>query len=620
MWGKRHLAKDCTAPEALRFRCGWPGHRQADCPQQNSSGASRARVIWGGDEPGPYFGQMLAGQVCEPPHDHDDDADIALMIHDAPTPWRSRAVIEELSSSPASPAVAAYIGDEKWDKQNLAIGQTVAYWKLCTVTIVGIDDNKYLIDDGTGLVEPIFSQDVYGSGGDGRQAQDDAAAAAATAAAGDDWWAGQHDPWTRATRKGHDARPQRSDTSGAAAWNSYKPTHAIQEQWETMPESTITTLAVRANTAAPSRRVIDNINKMLVPAPTAVMEPIRKTNIFDDNVPEVQTKQQKNTKLAGLLGVAMAATAIPPSGSSHGRYRRGGGGNSDDDGDDEGWRPKYASPLSKGSSSTFYPCYQWEEEDETELALTNDNMEETNHEDCKKARISKAYGHSMTRIEGKEAILPDTGAVHSITGGRFVRCQGRLAKKHGKKVTWIKLDKPKHVAGVGGRTESCHYQAIAPGRLHDGGNLEFAAPVIPSDGQGGETSIPALVGLEDMARMKCFIGTRLCTMHMVPDGQEKAIQWPPGTRCVQMDKPLRAIGLSRSATSIRIPSRTTAAASRAASDKQGLPAARVRCSRRRYALNTAILPSRIRHGRLEAHRRTICPPKPRSPRCNWRPC
>ena len=176
------------------------------------------------------------------------------------------------------------------------------------------------------------------------------------------------------------------------------------------------------------------------------------------------------------------------------------------------------------------------------------------------------------------------------------------------------------MAGVGGRTESCHYEALVPGRLHDGGNLEFAAPVIPSDGQGGESDIPALVGLEDMARMNCFIGTRPGTMHMVPDGQEKAIQWPPGTRCVQMEKAPSGHWLIAVSNFDKNPSRTTAAASRAASDKQGLPAARVRCLRRRYALNTAILLSRIRHGRLEAHRRTICPPKPKSSRCNWHPC
>ena len=77
---------------------------------------------------------------------------------------------------------------------------------------------------------------------------------------------------------------------------------------------------------------------------------------------------------------------------------------------------------------TYYPCYQWEESEE--------HLRHTASDSTPKAMMSTAYGHAMTRIQGKEGILPDTGAVHSLTGSRFVRAQGELARQHGAEVKW----------------------------------------------------------------------------------------------------------------------------------------------------------------------------------------
>ena len=188
----------------------------------------------------------------------------------------------------------------------------------------------------------------------------------------------------------------------------------------------------------------------------------------------------------------------------------------------------YREGESQEDVQTSYPCYQWEEPEEHLTSTTSD--------DPQKAVMSTAYGHVMTRIQGKEGILPDTGAVASVTGNRFVRVQGEIARRHGAEVKWTQLDVPKHVGGVGGRAEACRYQAMVPGRLSDGHPMIYCAPVVPTDGNGNESDIPPLVGLTDMARMNVYFGTKLGTVSMVPHGEEPSIKWPEGTRHIQCEK------------------------------------------------------------------------------------
>ena len=138
--------------------------------------------------------------------------------------------------------------------------------------------------------------------------------------------------------------------------------------------------------------------------------------------------------------------------------------------------------------------------------------------------MSTAHGHATTRIPGKEGILPDTGSVHSLTGSRFVRTQGKLANQNGMEVRWSELPTPRQVGGVGGQAGTCRYEALVPGRLANGESLEYCAPGVPTDGDGNESDIPPLIGLKDMAQHNVYFGTKLGKVSMVPHGQEPSIK------------------------------------------------------------------------------------------------
>ena len=140
-----------------------------------------------------------------------------------------------------------------------------------------------------------------------------------------------------------------------------------------------------------------------------------------------------------------------------------------------------------------------------------------------------AYSHGSARIPGKEGLLPDTGACGNLQGLDHVQRVSMLVEKHGRKVKWEKLVKPKHVAGVGDNTKACAHQAVLPICLKGGVESSFAAPVI----DGG---VPALYGLDSMAEENTYYGTRDGILAMVPDGMETQIKWPAGTRFIQMEK------------------------------------------------------------------------------------
>ena len=63
--------------------------------------------------------------------------------------------------------------------------------------------------------------------------------------------------------------------------------------------------------------------------------------------------------------------------------------------------------------------------------------------------------HSSTRTEGQEGVIPDTGAVDDITGSDYVQRQDADARQHGFRVEYEDLERPKGVAGVGGRDRVC---------------------------------------------------------------------------------------------------------------------------------------------------------------------
>jgi hypothetical protein len=169
-------------------------------------------------------------------------------------------------------------------------------------------------------------------------------------------------------------------------------------------------------------------------------------------------------RLAKLLGVSN--TERPASRQNDRRTR--------DDEDDENNEAQEMTPnRNDEGEETYYPCYQWEESEE--------QLEGTTSRLATKAMMPTASGHATTRIRGKEGIVLDTGAVKSLTGSRFVRAQGEIARQNGAEVKWYQLDTPKRVGGIGSREEVCRYNALVPGRLADGEPMECIASVVQKD-------------------------------------------------------------------------------------------------------------------------------------------
>jgi hypothetical protein len=138
--------------------------------------------------------------------------------------------------------------------------------------------------------------------------------------------------------------------------------------------------------------------------------------------------------------------------------------------------------------------------------------------------------HATTRIAGSEGLLPDTGAVDDLCGSRFIERQSAGALTQGHKTTWHMLSKPKGVSGVGDNAKVCTHRAVVPGCLEDGTLMKYCPAVIP------ESDIPPLLGINTMADLNVYFGTKRGHFVMVPHGCEDQIKWPAGTKFIQMRK------------------------------------------------------------------------------------
>ena len=145
--------------------------------------------------------------------------------------------------------------------------------------------------------------------------------------------------------------------------------------------------------------------------------------------------------------------------------------------------------------------------------------------------VYQAFGHSTTRIPGREGPIVDTGAVYNVSGMAAIKRQAAEAETAGHKVVWEKLPKPKAVGGVGKGVEHCYLQALVPGRTQDGRLVRYVTPVIE-----GESAVPSLYGLNPMSNENTYFGCRHGLMAMIPEGKDDKIIWPEGTRFIKCDK------------------------------------------------------------------------------------
>ena len=138
--------------------------------------------------------------------------------------------------------------------------------------------------------------------------------------------------------------------------------------------------------------------------------------------------------------------------------------------------------------------------------------------------------YAATRLEGEsEMLLVDTGTKDNVTGRAFIEKQDAAAPK-GHPTIWKRLPKPKQLAGVGNGTQKCTFSATVHGVDDQGRINSYTSQVIDSDPVAEESSeLPALYGMDPMARRNTFVGTRQGVLHEVPAGLEDQVIWPIGT-------------------------------------------------------------------------------------------
>ena len=184
------------------------------------------------------------------------------------------------------------------------------------------------------------------------------------------------------------------------------------------------------------------------------------------------------------------------------------------------WRVKHnrQSDFEEDEEEDF-PVFSWEEEDYSQMIVRTGP-----------GPTVKAFNHSATRIPGKEGLLLDTGAVDNLSGDAPIQRQGDIAAKHGHPVVWEQLLKSKNVSGVGGAAKTCTQQAVVTGKLENGVLIKYHAPVI------SDSEVPPLHGLDSMASMNTYVGTKHGKLAMIPDGTDNDIIWPKGTTFIQCQR------------------------------------------------------------------------------------
>ena len=119
-----------------------------------------------------------------------------------------------------------------------------------------------------------------------------------------------------------------------------------------------------------------------------------------------------------------------------------------------------------------------------------------------------------------EALLVDVGARDNLTGDAWVKRQSKLAAAAGRVPTYHSLQEPLNVTGVGKTSQTAIHAVHMPGRLEDGQDLCYSAPVIP------DSEIAALWGLKSMQTHHAVVDTRLGNEHAYLGNDIKIVPGP----------------------------------------------------------------------------------------------
>ncbi len=139
---------------------------------------------------------------------------------------------------------------------------------------------------------------------------------------------------------------------------------------------------------------------------------------------------------------------------------------------------------------------------------------------------SRFVFHSSVRLQGRESLLIDVGAVGNLCGSAWakrVELEGNKAS-HGTK--WHSLESKIELEGVGAQSSQATSAVVVPIRLESGDIGEYQAIVV-------EGELPALLGLDSLRKHHAIICTETNRM-MLPGPGGYKIALSPGSRILKL--------------------------------------------------------------------------------------
>lgn len=120
--------------------------------------------------------------------------------------------------------------------------------------------------------------------------------------------------------------------------------------------------------------------------------------------------------------------------------------------------------------------------------------------------------HTLVRLEGKEGLVVDTGAVHNIAGEQWVQRSAALAASHGQGVSFEPLQQQFNIEGVGKDSNSVTHHAVVPIAMNNGETGTYNADVVR------DSPLPGLLGLEPMIKERTLLDLHSGMMMFVGEG------------------------------------------------------------------------------------------------------
>ena len=158
--------------------------------------------------------------------------------------------------------------------------------------------------------------------------------------------------------------------------------------------------------------------------------------------------------------------------------------------------------------------YAWWPASETEIAADSEQQ---------------ASYHSKVRLASGESLLIDTGAIKPLAGDQWVKRAAAAAESAGRGTSFVPLDRPLSVEGVGNGCNSCTERAVVPIAMEDGSTGTYSPAVVP------QSEIPALVGFDTLEKRRVLLDCFNGKYYEIGTGGYD-IQLSPGSRLLHLHK------------------------------------------------------------------------------------